>query len=69
MLLGIPGIVLPVLPGWLLIGTGLVVLSREVRWARRLMQWLQRRSPGLERGIASTEARFHRILSGFRRQS
>jgi len=60
MLLGIPGIFLPVLPGWLLIGIGLVVLSREVQSARRLLQWLQRRFPPLARGLAAAEARLRR---------
>lgn len=66
MLLGVPGIVLPILPGWVLIGIGLVVLSREVHAARRLLQWLQRRIPGLARGLAAAEAQIQRILSRIR---
>jgi hypothetical protein len=63
ILLGIPGIVLPILPGWLLIGIGLVVLSQEVHTVRRLLHWLRRRFPGLARRLAAEEARFRRIRS------
>jgi hypothetical protein len=63
ILLGIPGIVLPFLPGWLLIGLGLVVLSQEVHAVRRLLHWLRRRFPGLARRLAAAEARFQRISS------
>ena len=36
VLIGIAGLVLPVLPGWLLIIAGLAVLRTEFRWADRL---------------------------------
>jgi uncharacterized membrane protein YbaN (DUF454 family) len=36
VLVGIAGLVLPVLPGWLLIIAGLAVLRREFGWADRL---------------------------------
>ena len=69
MLLGIPGIFLPVLPGWLLIGIGLIVLAQEVRSARRLLQWLQRRFPPLARGLAVAEARLRRFSRRRNRRS
>src|SRR5262249_43612500 len=69
VLLGIPGIVLPILPGWLLIAIGLIVLSRQVKSARRLVEWLRRRSPSLDRGLVATEGRFQQILSRFSRRS
>ena len=31
---GLAGLILPVLPGWILIGGGFAVLSREYSWAR-----------------------------------
>lgn len=69
ILLGIPGIVLPFLPGWLLIGIGLLVLSREVHAVRRLLHWLRHRFPGLARRLAAAEAWFQRVSSWARRQS
>lgn len=36
MVAGVVGLVLPVLPGWLLIVPGLTLLSTEFRWAMRV---------------------------------
>jgi uncharacterized protein (TIGR02611 family) len=38
LVLGLAGIVLPFLPGWLLIFAGLAVLSTEYVWAERLLK-------------------------------
>jgi uncharacterized protein (TIGR02611 family) len=38
LVLGLAGVVLPVLPGWLLIFAGLAVLSTEYVWAERLLR-------------------------------
>lgn len=38
ILLGVAGLALPVLPGWLLIAAGLGVLSLEYHWAARVRQ-------------------------------
>ncbi|HYD32189.1 MAG TPA: PGPGW domain-containing protein [Azospirillaceae bacterium] len=43
--LGIPGLVLPILQGWLFIIIGLLLLSREYHWARQLLERLRRRFP------------------------
>lgn len=37
VLVGIAGLVLPVVPGWLLIFSGLAVLASEFVWARTLL--------------------------------
>lgn len=39
---GIAGLVLPVLPGWALIISGLVVLSREYSWANSALAFARR---------------------------
>jgi uncharacterized membrane protein YbaN (DUF454 family) len=44
VLVGIAGLVLPVLPGWLLIIAGLAVLRREFGWAGRLADRSRTRS-------------------------
>jgi len=37
---------LPFLPGWLLVIPGLMLLSHEFHWAKRLLNWLRSRLPG-----------------------
>lgn len=49
IVLGLAGIVLPILPGWALIIAGLLVLSREFLWARRTVSKI--RGPLERRGI------------------
>lgn len=41
ILLGIVGLFLPILQGWLMIFAGLAILSPHSRWARRTMNWLK----------------------------
>ncbi len=40
--LGVAGLVLPVLPGWLLIFAGLAVLAREYAWAHEALEVARR---------------------------
>lgn len=47
VLLGIAGLVLPFLPGWLLIIAGLAVLSTEYVWAKRLTDGVRQRARNL----------------------
>jgi uncharacterized membrane protein YbaN (DUF454 family) len=49
VLLGIAGLVLPFLPGWLLIIAGLAVLRTEYVWAKQLTEGAQRRANNLTR--------------------
>ncbi len=44
VLLGLAGLVLPFLPGWLLILSGLALLGTEYVWARRLTDGARRRA-------------------------
>lgn len=41
VLLPLPG------PGWLVIAAGLVILSRDVAWADRVLRYLRKRVPGV----------------------
>lgn len=41
--LGVIGLFLPVLQGIAFIVLGLLLLSREYHWARRLLDWVQRK--------------------------
>ena len=40
---GVAGWLLPVVPGWALFIPGLILLSREFQWARRLLGWFRSR--------------------------
>ncbi len=43
LLLGVAGLALPFLPGWVLIFAGLAVLAGEFVWARRLLDGVRER--------------------------
>ncbi len=49
ILTGIAGLLLPFLPGWLLILSGLAVLSTEYVWARRLTDGARRHATSMTR--------------------
>ncbi|MBI2440700.1 MAG: hypothetical protein HYV35_04935 [Lentisphaerae bacterium] len=44
--IGVVGIIIPVLPGWLFLGAGALILAPYVRAFRRLAAWLHIRFPG-----------------------
>ncbi len=54
--LGVVGLVLPFLQGVLFIVIGLLLLSREVPWARRVLDRLRGRYPRLGGVIARSDA-------------
>jgi hypothetical protein len=43
IILGVPGLILPLLPGIPLLVMGIVLLSREHHWAHRLLVWAKAR--------------------------
>jgi len=49
IVIGIVGLFLPVLQGVLCIMIGLIILSAEYHWARRLVERVKTRFPGLAR--------------------
>ncbi|MGV8039297.1 MAG: PGPGW domain-containing protein [Thermoanaerobaculaceae bacterium] len=53
LVLGVAGLFLPILQGWLFIGLGALLLSPDVPVFRRLVTWIERRSPTLKRGIGA----------------
>ncbi|MDP9330251.1 MAG: PGPGW domain-containing protein [Actinomycetota bacterium] len=58
LVLGLAGIVLPFLPGWLLIFAGLAVLSTEYVWAERLLKRAKRAATAAkDRAMARKKAR------------
>ncbi len=49
VLIGVAGLALPVMPGWLFVIPGLVMLSSDVPAVRRRVRLLERRFPWLRR--------------------
>ena len=45
LIVGVIGWLLPVIPGWAFFIPGLVLLSHEFHWARRLLGWLKSKFP------------------------
>lgn len=43
VVVGLAGLVLPILPGWLLIIAGLALLARDFFWAHRLLEFVKSR--------------------------
>ncbi len=44
VVLGIIGLILPVMPGWVFLIPGLVILADYFTWARRLVDWAKRKA-------------------------
>jgi hypothetical protein len=53
VLLGLAGLVLPVLPGWVLIIAGFAVLAREYAWARSALEFARRQAVRSHAGVRS----------------
>lgn len=47
VLLGLAGLLLPVLPGWVLIFAGLVILATEFAWAKWMLTMAKQRASDL----------------------
>jgi len=57
LLLGIAGLVLPVLQGWLFIALGALLLSPDVPPLARLLTWIENRFPPLRSAIRRARMR------------
>ena len=42
--LGIIGLILPIMPGWVFLIPGLIILSDYFAWARRLTEWAKQKA-------------------------
>ena len=65
LFLGVVGMVLPVLQGFLFIALGLFVLRDQYAWAHRGMERLRHRWPRQVEGVEAMEGR---MVAWFRRQ-
>lgn len=72
LVLGVLGLFLPFLQGFLFLFVGLIILARHATWARRLLDHLRARSPRLNRAIDASERKLHawgeRVSAWFRRR-
>ena len=59
LMLGVLGMFLPILQGFLFLFVGLIILARHAPWAERLLGYLRQKSPRLDRAIAKAEAKTH----------
>jgi uncharacterized protein len=59
LVLGVLGMFLPILQGFLFLFVGLIILARHAPWAERLLNYLRQKSPRLDRAIAKAEAKTH----------
>ncbi|RJR52431.1 MAG: DUF2892 domain-containing protein [Desulfobacteraceae bacterium] len=60
LVVGIAGLILPILQGWLFLGIGLVLLSRDVPFIKRASDKLEQRFPQLARARKRIKKRFTR---------
>jgi uncharacterized membrane protein YbaN (DUF454 family) len=44
VLVGIAGLILPIMPGWVFLIPGLVILSERFEWAKRLVVWAKQKA-------------------------
>jgi uncharacterized membrane protein YbaN (DUF454 family) len=59
LVLGVFGMFLPILQGFLFLLIGLIILARHAPWAERLLGNLRARSRRLDRAISAAEAKGH----------
>jgi uncharacterized protein len=59
LVLGVLGMFLPILQGFLFLAVGLIILARHAPWAERLLNYLRQKSPRLDRTIARAEIKTH----------
>jgi uncharacterized membrane protein YbaN (DUF454 family) len=51
ILLGIPGLILPVLQGWLFLAVGAVLLSVDIPFFDKMVRWIEDRVPQLKKPL------------------
>lgn len=65
--LGVLGLVLPILQGWLLLALGALVLSRDVPAFRRLVHWITQRFPLVGEALERIKTRWQAFVERGRR--
>jgi predicted PurR-regulated permease PerM len=65
LLLGVLGVVMPILHGGIFLALGFFVLRDQYAWARRGMAWMRERWPGMTDRVETMEAK---LIGWFARQ-
>jgi hypothetical protein len=52
ILLSLPSFLFPILPGWLLLALGILLLSMDIPIFNRMVRWVERRFPPTRRPLA-----------------
>lgn len=50
VVVGVIGIIMPVMPGWIFLIPGLVMLSDHFTWAKRTLKWAREKVEGKKPG-------------------
>jgi uncharacterized membrane protein YbaN (DUF454 family) len=58
LVLGVAGLFLPILQGWLFIALGALLLAPDVPLFARVLDWIEKRFPALRHTIHKGRARF-----------
>ena len=64
ILLGIPGLVLPILQGWLFLALGALLLSVDIPLFDRLVRWIEQKVPPVKNPVE----RLRNYLKGSEKQ-
>ena len=64
ILLGIPGLVLPILQGWLFLALGALLLSVDIPLFDRLVRWIEKKVPPVKKPVE----RLRNYLKGSEKQ-
>ena len=48
MIVGIIGLIMPIMPGWIFLIPGLIILSDYFAWARSLTEWAKKKASRAE---------------------
>lgn len=64
ILLGIAGLVLPILQGWLFLALGALLLSVDIPFFERMVNWITEKVPRLKKPVE----RFRNFLKGSEKQ-
>ncbi len=60
---GVAGLALPILPGWVFIGWGVITLAPDIPLFRRLLDWVERKVPQLKPAIHRAKGGDHKSSS------
>jgi uncharacterized protein YqgC (DUF456 family) len=55
ILIGLVGLALPIMPGWIFIIPGLMILGERYEWARRLVDWVKRKFKSAAAAVAKQQ--------------